>query len=408
MNISNNCITVADPYDEENPKIYTVTDDQPKEQVRRKVKKNEVPDFKCHGVLKVAKQDSDEKGRFIEGYASTIDIDRTNDVVHPSAFKNTLKKFMENPVVTFMHDFEKVIGKVVESKIDEKGFWVRAKIAEGVQAIDETWALIEQGMLKAFSFSFKINEQEEVKDGDTIVRHIKGLETLEVAVVSIPMNHEARFSIAKGLAYGDDLVQLSVNGNYSKHSEDYCKKHYADESCNTCKTKTLHEPAIFTAKDGEIVPLVKPKSELKDLEGISSITNNQSFKLFWKDRGIGVTLTHPDYNEEEGMEKEKCKCKEPEEKAGRVLSGKNRKTLSNSVESLISIATSLKTLLEETQEDQNIANDKDEDPKVNTETDEKQAIDLDVIGAAIAEIAGTINNDLQKKVSITEKLATLH
>ena len=55
------------------------------------------PDIVCHAELKTIKSDSDDL--FIEGFASTKDIDRVDDIVEPTAFKKTLKAFMENPEI---------------------------------------------------------------------------------------------------------------------------------------------------------------------------------------------------------------------------------------------------------------------------------------------------------------------
>ena len=45
----------------------------------------------------------------IKGYANTADRDRVGDVVLPSAFEKTLPEYMENPVVLFQHNWDKII-----------------------------------------------------------------------------------------------------------------------------------------------------------------------------------------------------------------------------------------------------------------------------------------------------------
>ncbi|UCD57335.1 MAG: HK97 family phage prohead protease [Candidatus Hydrogenedentota bacterium] len=135
----------------------------------------------------------------IEGYASTKDLDRTGEIVEPGAFVDSLKDFMANPVVTYMHDWNNPIGKVVDVRIDEVGLFIRAEISQTAQKI---WKLIEEGILRAFSIGYEVVE-EKVIDG---VNHILKLRLYEVAVVSIPANRRALFSVSKALEKGDDLV----------------------------------------------------------------------------------------------------------------------------------------------------------------------------------------------------------
>ena len=144
--------------------------------------------------------ESDKGRRMIEGYASTRDLDRTGDVVQPGAFAESLKDYLTNPVVTYMHDWSNPIGKVVDARIDELGLFIRAEISE---TADTVWKLIEEGILRALSIGYEVVE-EKLIDG---INHILRLRLYEVAVVSIPANRRALFSVSKALEAGDDLVE---------------------------------------------------------------------------------------------------------------------------------------------------------------------------------------------------------
>jgi HK97 family phage prohead protease len=143
--------------------------------------------------------ESDTARRRIEGYASTRDLDRTGEIVEPGAFAESLKDFMSNPVVTYMHDWSNPIGKVIDVRIDEVGLFIRAEISETAQKM---WKLIEEGILRAFSIGYEVVEEKTI-DG---VNHIMKLRLYEVAVVSIPANQRALFSVSKALEAGSDLV----------------------------------------------------------------------------------------------------------------------------------------------------------------------------------------------------------
>jgi len=144
--------------------------------------------------------ESGDGARRIEGYASTRDLDRTGEIVEPGAFADSLTEFMANPVLTYMHDWSNPIGKVVEARIDEVGLFIRAEISETAEKV---WKLIREGILRAFSIGYEVVE-EKVVGG---INHILRLRLYEVAVVSIPANRRALFSVSKGLSMGNDLVE---------------------------------------------------------------------------------------------------------------------------------------------------------------------------------------------------------
>lgn len=141
--------------------------------------------------FKVAQSDE----RIIEGYFTTTDVDRGGDISLPSAFEKTLEMYMKNPIVTYMHSIHDIIGKVLEYRMDETGIWVKAQIAKGVKLADEVWALIEQGIIKAFSYGYKTIAAEPGMIDGKKVNYLKEVELYEIAVVSLPMNGSALFSL---------------------------------------------------------------------------------------------------------------------------------------------------------------------------------------------------------------------
>lgn len=183
------------------------------EMVRRKIKSKEQikmysPEVTFHAKINEIKQENSSEDLFIEGMASTNDIDRTDDIVEPTAFKKTIKEFMKtNPILLFNHgmsDKGRVgVGKVIEAEIREKGLWVKALVSK---AEEELRIKIEEGIYKAFSFGFRILDSHVDKVRGQAIRKITGLELLEISVVSIPANRRALFNVAKAFEYGSDLV----------------------------------------------------------------------------------------------------------------------------------------------------------------------------------------------------------
>ncbi|RJP69035.1 MAG: HK97 family phage prohead protease [Candidatus Abyssobacteria bacterium SURF_17] len=140
---------------------------------------------------------------FIEGYASTRDLDRSGEVVEPTAFEKWLPKYMKNPVITYMHDWSQPIGRTVQARIDTTGLWVRAFVSNAATTVIE---LIKQGILKGFSIGYNVVKAEE-RDG---VDHLTEVELYEIAVVTIPANRETLFTLAKALREGATVGQVKA------------------------------------------------------------------------------------------------------------------------------------------------------------------------------------------------------
>jgi HK97 family phage prohead protease len=137
-------------------------------------------------------QKSGDGAIIIEGYANTVDKDRVGDVVLPTAFEKSLPTYMDNPVMLFQHDWDQIVGSVVDAKITDKGLWVKGKVSNAGD-VDNVRTKIREGSLKTFSIGY--NELDAVYDETKKVNYVKELELLEISVVTIPANAAAKFSV---------------------------------------------------------------------------------------------------------------------------------------------------------------------------------------------------------------------
>ena len=156
----------------------------------------------------------------IEGFASTGDIDRDSDIVEPKAFEKAVAGYMENPILCYMHNWEDPIGVVTFVKIvkpneevstnkgkvksETGGLFIKATVSKTAPKIR---SLIEEGVLKAFSIGFMINDA--VWDEEKDIRRIKEVELYEISVVSIPSNRRSLFSMSKALQLGSDVIDAN-------------------------------------------------------------------------------------------------------------------------------------------------------------------------------------------------------
>lgn len=155
---------------------------------------------------------------YINGYASTNEVDRAGDVIPASVWEAGMKNYLKNPVVLAYHDHDDPVGRMTEHKVDEKGLWIKARISA---AAAEVFNLVKDGVLTAFSVSFRV--LDAAYDSVTELFVVKELELLEISVVSVPCNQDTIFSLAKSFDSADDYdnfkKQFAISSNPSKGLE---------------------------------------------------------------------------------------------------------------------------------------------------------------------------------------------
>ena len=211
--------------------------------------------------------DGENKAYEIEWYASTKDKDRMNDIVEPTAFENTLKQYMTNPIVLLQHDMDKPIWNVTEASIDDKGLFIKAKITEDT---DGVFSKLKNWVLRTFSIWYRVKDYETMENEDAewnyiFTNVIKELELFEISLVSVPANP---FALVK--------------------SFDSCFKAEEDE-------ETAEEPKEEEAVEEKEEDLPEEIEEWKEEENNEEKTNSDD----------GITD-----NEEENEEKKECSTDE--------------------------------------------------------------------------------------------------
>ena len=193
---------------------------------------------------------ADKKERIIEGFFTTADVDRGGDVSLTSAFNKTIPQYMKNPILTYMHNLDKVMGKVLDYKvIEDRGIWIKAQVAKNVKWVDEdVWPLIEQGIIKGFSYGYSTVLEEKGTIDEKEVNFLKEVELFEIAVVTLPMNANALFNISstgavKSIKLEDKLFKTpenssNFNDNLYNKKEEEIDVEKIDELLENVKTLT--------------------------------------------------------------------------------------------------------------------------------------------------------------------------
>lgn len=179
--------------------------------------------------------DSGIESIFIEGYASTTDIDRSGDVVPKSVWEAGIQNYLKNPIILAQHDYDDPIGRMTDYKVDDKGLWVKARISS---AAEEVFGLIKDKILTAFSIGFRIIDAEYNSAAEVFV--IKELELVEISVVSVPCNQNTLFDLSKAFENDADYKQF--------------KQQFAPKGDSAKGLESTTEAKSTTTKELEMTP----------------------------------------------------------------------------------------------------------------------------------------------------------
>lgn len=153
-------------------------------------------------------------GEFTAIASSEIE-DRQGEIVKQAGWN--LKNFKDNPVLLYMHDHTKPIGKATRIWVDKSGTKPLLKfkgfISDATDELKGYKKLVEDGILNSFSVGFRPLEM----DGNEITKS----ELFEISLVSVPANPEARLLAMKSLedAGFDSKVINKVIGEESEVTE---------------------------------------------------------------------------------------------------------------------------------------------------------------------------------------------
>ena len=137
------------------------------------------------------KQDG-ENGVF-EGYASTFgNVDSVGDIIERGAFMDSIKQRM--PKMLWQHRMDKPIGVYTEIREDNKGLYVKGKLANTTLG-NEAAELARMGAIDSMSIGFSIDDYEVNREEKT--RTIKSLKLFEISLVTFPANDKAVITSAK-------------------------------------------------------------------------------------------------------------------------------------------------------------------------------------------------------------------
>jgi HK97 family phage prohead protease len=144
----------------------------------------------------------------VAGYASDFDVDRDGEAFEPNAFNTGLLNYLaSNPILLYSHDPDKCLGAVEEAYIDEKGLFIKARVAKPAAGswAEDVYNKIKRGFIRAFSVGGFFKR----KDTDQGTR-IFDVDLAEISCVPVPANPRTLFSVASKAFKNEEEVDKKV------------------------------------------------------------------------------------------------------------------------------------------------------------------------------------------------------
>lgn len=113
--------------------------------------------------------------------------DRHRTIIEPNG--GDVNAFMNNPVVLFNHDYDKILGRAVNLELKGDSIIAQMEFDEDNEFALEKKGQVERGFLNATSIGFIIKSMDFDEDSD--VMRITEWELVEFSIVSVPSNREA-------------------------------------------------------------------------------------------------------------------------------------------------------------------------------------------------------------------------
>lgn len=168
-------------------------------------------------IIKAKSVGKDSKEFAFWAYASTWDVDSDECQITREALEGAKDDLLTYNTVLFNHNTDRPIGRVVETKIDNKGLLVKVVISNTEKEIIDkiTDTTLSKMSIRGRAMEWQMTDPTE--DGKQILQ-ITVIKLYEVSVVSVPANKEAKtisssFSKSMILSNGletDDDVEKSL------------------------------------------------------------------------------------------------------------------------------------------------------------------------------------------------------
>ena len=252
-----------------------------------------------------------ERHYYVEGYASTIDEDKSGEIIGFEAQKSLYNQIIgQNITMDIEHEEwynEKgqllpkpknqliPVAKVVDAELRPRGVWVKAEINRHLSKFDEVWNSIKDGFLKAFSVAF----YPITKSGRTI----SALNLVNITLTGSPVNPNATFNVTmkSAKAYLDSLEDSQSHPLNLEQLDEAGPVSIKSQGIN------LNNPADTPTSPASTLPPVGKEPEIKD-DGEKKMEKENEFECKECDKKFDSKEAYNKHMEENHAKKEDTKA----------------------------------------------------------------------------------------------------
>ena len=164
------------------------------------------------GAIEASGTQTNEFGQDVgtfEGFASTPDIDRVNDIVDTKAFEGADPK---NVMLLWAHDQKQPLGRWLEFTPTTRGLRVKGELILAVEKAREAHALMRAGAVKGLSIGYHTPSggsrivHKTVAGKQRRIRHLSKVNLHEISICAIPANSKAVVDVESVKAADGSLV----------------------------------------------------------------------------------------------------------------------------------------------------------------------------------------------------------
>lgn len=154
---------------------------------------------------------ADEAG-VVTGYGSVFGgVDTYGDTVLPGAFAKSIAK--RKPKMLWQHEMDEPIGVWDEVREDEKGLYLKGRLAMKTERGAEARELLAMGAIDGLSIGYRTIADEIVQGG---TRLLKEVELWEVSFVTIPADAAATVTGVKSIGTERDCEDALRDMGFSR------------------------------------------------------------------------------------------------------------------------------------------------------------------------------------------------
>lgn len=235
-----------------------------------------------------------EEHYYISGFATTSHVDLSNEMIDDSVMTDLKNQFIgKNVKIDFDHEVWRdketgevykepknliPLGRVVDAQIKSKdgykGVWIKVKLNSAYPMFDKIWKSVKQKFIDAFSIAFKPLQIVERQIQGKMVKVMKAVQLLNVALTGVPMNPAAKMDavMMKALNEYQGEIMNDIPKDKKLKSEDTMK----DEQP---KEEVTEQPAVEEMKEKDVVEEnsedepKKEESEEETQTGLKSLSD---------------------------------------------------------------------------------------------------------------------------------------